>query len=67
MKKILFFDTETTGLIEDFKPIESQPHIVQFGAILGEYEDDGTIISETPIDLLFNPGVPIPANLSQLH
>lgn len=73
-KKILFFDTETTGLVDDFTPIENQPSMVQFGAILWEYEIDLVnedvdfrIISEETIDLLFKPLKPIPQKLTDIH
>lgn len=68
-KKILFFDTETTGLLEKDKnaPLEAQPHLLQFWYILGEYEKDGTILKETMNDLYFNPGVPIPEQASSVH
>ena len=43
---ILAFDTETTGLIDKAKPLgdDSQPRIVQVGAILAE--DNGDIVTE---------------------
>jgi len=65
--KILFFDTETTGKIVKNWPIEVQPRVVQFGAVVGEYEADWTIISETTVDLLFNPWMPIPAEAANIH
>lgn len=73
-KKILFFDTETTGLVDDFTPVENQPSMVQFGAILWEYEIDLVgedvdfrILSEETIDLLFKPLKPIPQKLTDIH
>lgn len=43
---ILVFDTETTGMIDKGKPLDddSQPRIVQLGAILAE--DDGSAVTE---------------------
>lgn len=66
-KKILFFDTETTGFVLKNKPIEEQPHLVQFWYILWEYHRDGTVEKETSGDLFFNPGVPIPKGASDVH
>lgn len=77
-KKILFFDTETTGKIVKYGPIQDQPRVVQFGAIVGEYEivsvdpafpndDNFKIIDEKTIDLLFNPWIPIPAEAANIH
>lgn len=64
--KILFFDTETTWLPTGWS-LESEPHIVQFGAVLGEYDDEWYIIAEEIIDKIFNPWINIPANLTAIH
>lgn len=50
--KILYFDTETTGLMKG-GPLSEQPHIVQLGAILSEATMDG--FEDSEIDMLFNP------------
>lgn len=68
--KILFFDTETTGLPKKRMPIQHQPHLVQFWAIMGEYEIEGQeyeILAEKEIDVIFNPGTYIPKESSDIH
>lgn len=62
--KILFFDTETTGLVNHKLPGSDpcQPHLVQLGAIL-------TIGREQihKVSITVNNGVPIPERASQVH
>jgi DNA polymerase-3 subunit epsilon len=66
--KILFFDTETTGLPSKDGGLASQPHIVQLGAIVSEYDTYWpTPAKETEIDRLFKPPIPIPPILKELH
>lgn len=62
---ILFFDTETTGFINERQPADhpSQPHIVQLAALLTE--DDGREVMSA--SLIVNPGVPIPVQASNVH
>lgn len=62
---ILFFDTETTGLVDRNMPPghETQPHLVQFAALLAE--DDGT--ERAAVSIIVNPGVPIPEGASAIH
>ena len=62
---ILFFDTETTGLPDFKRPIsdDSQPHIIQLGAILAE--DDGT--ERACVNVVSYPGIPIPKAASDVH
>lgn len=62
---ILFFDTETTGFINERQPADhpSQPHIVQLAALLTE--DDGREVMS--MSLIVNPGVPIPPQASNVH
>lgn len=57
--KIMFFDTETTGF--------SPPAIVQIWIVVWEYEEDGKIIKEEAIDLLFNPKEKIQKEASDVH
>ena len=66
-KKILFFDTETTGIIQKWWSLDSQPRCLQFWYILWEYESDGTAIKEIVGDHFFNPGVPIPEGATKVH
>lgn len=63
---ILFFDTETTGLVQFSLPHDhpSQPHLVQLGCVLTE--DDGTI--RATLDLIVRPsGYVIPRTASDIH
>lgn len=68
--KILFFDTETTSLPKKRMAIQHQPHLVQFWAIFGEYNIEGQeyeIIAEQEIDVIFDPGMHIPKESSDIH
>lgn len=62
---ILFFDTETTGMVDFRMPPdhESQPHLVQLGLLLTE--NDGT--ERACVSVIVNPGVPIPVAASDIH
>lgn len=62
---ILFFDTETTGMVDFHMPPdhESQPHLVQLGLLLAE--DDGT--EHACVSVIVDPGVPIPEAASAVH
>lgn len=66
--KILIFDTETTGLPNNKEPdLNKQPRIVQFAGIIGELRADGYWKKEEEINILINPGMPIPHQVSQIH
>lgn len=66
--KILIFDTETTWLVQRNEPdINKQPRIVQFAGIIGELRDDGNWKKEEEINILINPGIPIPMQVSSIH
>lgn len=62
---ILFFDTETTGFLDDRLPVdhEAQPYIVQLAAQL--CEDDGAAIAG--FYFIVNPGVEIPERAAAVH
>jgi DNA polymerase-3 subunit epsilon len=62
---ILFFDTETTGFLDDRLPIdhEAQPYIVQLAAQL--CQDDGAPIAG--FCFIISPGVPIPERAAAVH
>lgn len=62
---ILFFDTETTGFLDDRLPPnhEAQPYIVQLAAQL--CQDDGDPIAG--FSLIVAPGVPIPEKAAAVH
>lgn len=64
MSRILFFDTETTGVIADYATDEDarQPHIVQLAAVLHR---NGVEVAA--VDLVVNPLVPIPEEASKIH
>ena len=66
-KKILFFDTETTGF-PNSGPLQWQPYIVQIAWMVWEYSDDFTMISkEETFDLLFRPDGNISPEVSKIH
>ncbi|MFD2232801.1 3'-5' exonuclease [Phaeospirillum tilakii] len=62
---ILFFDTETTGLPDKRAPSDAkhQPHVVQLAGLLTD--DDGA--ERACLNLIINPGVPIPAGAAKVH
>lgn len=62
---ILFFDTETTGLPLNNMRLDhpGQPHIVQLAAVL----TDDEMNEMASINLIVNPGVPIPPGASAVH
>lgn len=65
--KIFVFDTETTGFINKKETdLDKQPKIVQFAGILWDLKD-GTFIEEKRVNILVNPGIPIPFWASQVH
>lgn len=61
---ILFFDTETTGLPLWKEPSDhpDQPHVVDLACELW----DGDQMVDT-LDVIVNPGVPIPDDMAALH
>lgn len=62
---ILFFDTETTGFLQEKLPVDdpTQPYIVQLAAEL--CEDDGEPVAG--FSLIVDPGVTIPEHVSKIH
>ncbi len=62
---ILFFDTETTGLPDKYRPLDdySQPSLVQLALQLTD--DDGEI--EAQASLIVQPGCPIPEKATEVH
>ncbi len=60
---IMFFDTETTGLVNDSLPLAAQPYMVQLAAILAE--EDGT--ERASFSFIVDPGVSIPAQATHIH
>jgi DNA polymerase III subunit epsilon len=65
--RIFVFDTETTGFIDKKESdLEKQPRIIQFAGILGEIVNDSFKELEK-VNIMINPGVPIPFWASQVH
>lgn len=65
--KIFVFDTETTGFINKKETdLSKQPYVIQFAGILGDIKN-GEFTEEKRVDLLINPGIPIPYGSSQVH
>ena len=65
--KILVFDTETTWFINKKETdLSKQPYIVQFAGIIGELNKEG-FTPEKEIDIMINPGIPIPYGASRVH
>jgi DNA polymerase-3 subunit epsilon len=66
--RVLFFDTETTGLPLWKEPSShpDQPHIVDLACELWEISGETPELIET-LDCLINPGVPISAEVSAIH
>lgn len=66
--KILFYDTETTGLPnKKEKDLSKQPHMVQFAWIIWELNDKGDWNKESEINILVRPPIPIPYQSSEVH
>lgn len=65
--KICVFDTETTGFPTKDAPLESQPYIVQFAAIIGEIDENKNYTELERYDFLIKPRIPIPFGASQVH
>lgn len=64
--KIIIFDTETTGLLNSGGPMDKQPYVCQFAAILYEYKkQELTKLAEH--DLLIKPPIPIPESCTEVH
>lgn len=65
--KIFVFDTETTWFInKKEKDLSLQPKIIQFAWIMWELKN-WKFTKEKEIDILINPGIPIPYASSQVH
>lgn len=65
--KIFVFDTETTWFINKKETdLDKQPQIVQFAWILWELRD-GTFTEIKRVNIMINPGKPIPFWASQVH
>lgn len=62
--KILVFDTETTGLpFHESAPLERQPKIIEFGALLVDADTGETVAA---YERLFNPGEPLEAVITKI-
>ena len=68
LMRIFVFDTETTGFInKNEKDLEKQPHVIQFAGILCEVDASGTFSILEEVNVMINPGIPIPYESSQVH
>lgn len=60
---MIFFDVETTGLIEnEMLPLKQQPRIIELGAL--KTDEAGTELAR--INILINPGMPLPAIITKI-
>lgn len=64
--KILIFDTETTGLPQDGKPLEDQPYVIEFGAIEVEVKSVDNVTEVRCHNQLFRPPIPIPPKITEI-
>ncbi len=64
--KIITFDTETTGFPDPGQPLEKQPHICQFAAIMHQIQE-GKLLELKRLNLLVKPPIPISAESSRIH
>jgi DNA polymerase III epsilon subunit-like protein len=66
--KIIVFDTETTGFPTPGQPLEKQPYLCQFAAIVLEYNPQNKAIIElSRTDILIKPPIAIPAECTNIH
>jgi DNA polymerase-3 subunit epsilon len=64
MRCAIIFDTETTGLtLHPDAPIQHQPKIIEFGAVLMSLED-GSVVDT--INILIDPGEPITPEITKI-
>jgi DNA polymerase III epsilon subunit-like protein len=66
--KTLVFDTETTGKADFKNPdkVDNQPRLVQLAAVLVQTTEKVAEI-KSEINILVDPGVPIPPDASKVH
>ena len=70
MKKILFFDTETTGFMKKWASLDAQPSLVQFGGMFWTFDDVWEYDEKkgyNEFNQIFDPGVHIPKEASDVH
>lgn len=66
--KIIVFDTETTGFPTPGQPLEKQPYLCQFAAIILEFNPQNkSIIELSRTDILIKPPIAIPAECTNIH
>ena len=57
---VIVFDTETTDLVQHkLVPLERQPHVIEFGALLGKLDENGNATEIATLDFLCHPGFEI--------
>lgn len=61
--KVLFLDTETTGLLlHPAVPLERQPQVIEFGGLLIDTKTG----KESTLELLIQPGIPLPEEIVKI-
>jgi DNA polymerase III subunit alpha len=66
--KIIVFDTETTGFPIPGQPLEKQPYLCQFAAIMLEFNPQNkSIIELSRTDILIKPPIAIPPECTNIH
>lgn len=66
--KIMIFDTETTGLINNKElDLNKQPRIVQFAYIIWELDKDWKWEKQEEGNFIINPEIKIPHQVSEIH
>jgi len=66
--KIIIFDTETTGMPQFGQPLDRQPYVCQFAAIIYEYDAVAkTFQPIKKIDQLIKPPIPMPLDCVHIH
>lgn len=62
---LLFYDTETTGLTNEFGPLESQPQLVQLACLL--YTPEGLEVASASLIISPEGAYEIPAQAAHVH
>jgi DNA polymerase III epsilon subunit-like protein len=66
-KTVILFDTETTDLVKnELVPLDRQPSIIEFAAVLGSMDENGDGEELETLEFLCNPGVPIDSKIEEI-